>query len=493
MNVLLIQPPAYLSKSRELGQKQLSTNIGLAYIASYIREKGTEVSIHDATIRKFDPSVFREIIRERRPGIVGISAFTTQIADASYLAGLIKSIDSRITTVIGGAHASAIPEQTLEEFGAFDYAVFGEGEETFYRLILYLSGKGVFDDKGLCYRADGHIRKGSNRPLIENIDSIPMPAFDLFTLAHYKPQYSHNRGLSLPILTSRGCPYGCTFCSGPLGRRIRFHSVERIIGELKADIAVYHPQQILVADDTFTVNKAKVIDLCDRIVREGIHREVEFICETRVDLVDREIFESMKRAGFRSVSFGIESGDAYILDKALKKITPAQARSAVAAAKQAGLEADGNFILGLPYDNKESIMKTIGFACSLPLDYASFFLLVPYPGTEAARMAENDEGGLVLLSKDWTRYGKQTGGVLTLSGMSYDRLKAYQLYAYLRFYLHPRRFFNILKRVTPLTIVLFALQMVKTFFRKGPAPPSIRASNISSTNSQDRPCPPSSS
>ncbi|MCL4558063.1 MAG: B12-binding domain-containing radical SAM protein [Deltaproteobacteria bacterium] len=466
MNVLLVQPPAYLSKFRELGQKQLSANIGLAYIASYIRGKGIKVSIYDANVSEFRVSDFKDVVLEKRPDIVGISAFTTQISDAGYIAELIKSIDRGIVTVIGGAHASAIPEQTLEEFGSFDFAVVGEGEETFYELILYLSGKGAFDDRGLCYREDGHIKRGGSRPLIEDIDNIPMPAFDLFPLEHYKPQYSHNRGLSLPLLTTRGCPYGCTFCSGPIGRKIRFRSTGGIIDELKALVSGYRPHQILIADDTFTVNKPHVIELCNRIAQEGIGREVEFICETRVDLVDTDILESMKRAGFRSVSFGIESGDDSILERAMKKITREEARSAVTAASRAGLEVDGNFILGLPYDSRETIMKTIDFACSLPLDYASFFLLVPYPGTEAARMAENNEGGLILLTRDWTRYGKQTGGVLALSGMSYNRLKVYQLYAYFRFYLYPRRFLNILKRVTPWTIALFMFQMAKTLFKK---------------------------
>jgi len=348
MNVLLIHPPDYLSKSGELGQKQIGIPVGLAYIASYIRERGIKVSVYDANIVSFRHSIFRDFIKDKMPDIVGISATTIQIMDAGYIADLIKSVDSRIVTVIGGAHVSAIPEQTLTEFSSFDFAVLGEGEETFYRLVLYLSGKGPFDNRSLCYRENGHLKKGEQRPLIENIDCIPQPAFDLFQLNYYKPHYSHSKGLSLPIFTTRGCPYECTFCSGPMGRKVRFRSIKKVIEELKTDIINYHPAQILIEDDTFTIKKSYVLELCEQIVKEGIHKEIEFICETRVDLIDRDMLTAMKKAGVRSVSFGIEAGDNYILNKVMKRITLNQAYNAVVTAKEVGLETDANFILGFP-------------------------------------------------------------------------------------------------------------------------------------------------
>ena len=141
MKVLLIQPPRYFSKFGEIGQKQLSMNTGIAYIASYIRHRGINVSIYDASVGEFKTSDLQKVIMEKKPDIIGISASTIQIVDANYIADLSKSIDNNIVAVIGGAHASALPEGTLKEFKAFDYLVEGEGEETFYKLISYLSGK----------------------------------------------------------------------------------------------------------------------------------------------------------------------------------------------------------------------------------------------------------------------------------------------------------------------------------------------------------------
>ncbi len=461
MKVLLIQPPRYFSKFGEIGQKQLSMNTGIAYIASYIRHRGIDVSIYDASVGEFKTSDLQKVIMEKKPDIIGISASTIQIVDANYIADLSKSIDNNIVAVIGGAHASALPEGTLKEFKAFDYLVEGEGEETFYKLISYLSGNGELDDRGLYYRENGDIKSGKSRPLIEHLDDIPFPAYDLFLLDNYKPQYSHDRGVALPVFTTRGCSYDCSFCSGPMGRRVRFRTVKNIIEELKMDIERYHPSQILIGDDTFTIRKSFVIEVCEAIIKEGINKEVEFICETRTDVVDREILMYMKNAGVRSVTFGIESGDDEILKKNSKGITRKDSLNAVNLAREVGLEVDANFILGLSYEDKHTIKKTIDFACSLPLDYASFFTLVPYPGTEVAKMAEHNEGGLRLLSKDWSKYGKQTGGILELENISYKRLKLYQLYAYIRFYSTPKHFLNAMKRITPITILVFLWHIFK--------------------------------
>jgi len=434
---------------KDLGASILGPNIGLAYIAAYVSARGYSVEVLDALAEDLSLEDFRLAVQARSPRCVGFSAMTYQIKSAARAAEIVKQIDPSIRTLVGGSHASALPERTLREFPCFDVCVAGEGEATAAELLNAFRNpsKDLPVIQGAYTRENGEVRKAPARPVFPNIDALPFPAFSLFPLDRYFPFYSRRYKKELPISSSRGCPYRCSFCHTAIGRKIRLRSSENLVAEIRRNREELDVEQMIFTDENFTVNRKRAMAFCEQIVAEGLHRNINYICQSRV-AVDRELLAAMRKANFTHVTFGIESGNQEILDRAHKGIRLEQSEEAIRLAHEMGIITDGNFILGLPYDTRETIQETIRFACGLPLDYASFFLLVPYPGTEVMEMAKQGKANLVLISEDWDQYGKQVGGALAHRHLPRKELELLQTYGYLRFYGKPRRILAAFKKVS---------------------------------------------
>lgn len=466
IDLLLVQPPMGARMGKDLGARILGPNIGLAYIAAYVEAQGHSVKVIDALAEELSPAHFAARVRELDPRFVGLSAMTYQIKSAGRAADLVKQGLPGATVLIGGSHASVLPERTLEEFGSFDVAVVGEGEITTLELLrgpLMAPQMPASDNPvpGACLRRDGRIEKGAPRPFIEDLDSLPFPAFHLFPLKNYFPFYSRTYKPELPISSSRGCPYRCSFCVTAMGKRIRLRSPESLVAEIRRDRDCFGVEQIVFTDENFTGNRERALAFCEQIVSAGLNRAINYICQSRV-AVDRETLCAMRKANFTHITFGIESGNQEILDKAHKSITLAQSEQAVRWAHELGMVTDGNFILGLPYENRETILQTIRFARRLPLDYASFFLLVPYPGTEVMEMAKEGKAHLVLLSEDWDDYGKQVGGALAHRHLDRKTLESLQTLGYLTFYARPRRLWGLFKKISAMTAVRYLAHTIRS-------------------------------
>jgi len=461
--ILLIVPPIRLDINRDIGHAELFPHLGLCYVASFLRSKGHDVLVCDAPAEKISMSVIGRKIVSFNPNIVGITAKTLQIHEAHEVAKIAKNVNSEIITIIGGVHSTALPVETLDEFSFFDLSVAGEGEETMAEIAASFDNDGNLSKiKGTAYRDSGSVIMSQPREYISDLDSIPFPAFDQLPLDYYRPYYSPSKKIrTLPILSKRGCPQKCNFCFKVQGDKLRMRSIENVTVEIKRDIEVFNVGQIIFQDETFTIDKKWAVNICESILSNGLNKRTEYICETRVDAVDIELLKLMKKAGFAVINYGAESGSQTILDKNSKGINIDQIKQAIKLTKEAGIKVHTNFIVGQAFENEKTIAETVNLALEMDPDFVGFSILVPFPGTEVWKMAEDNIGGLKIISRDWRKYGTQIGGALELDSVPRWRLERLQATAYFKFYARPNKIMNIFKIVNIKAVPLYLMHLLK--------------------------------
>jgi anaerobic magnesium-protoporphyrin IX monomethyl ester cyclase len=320
-------------------------------------------------------------LRDLSPRIIGIYSMFSMKQSAFRLAKLLRT-ECQIL-VAGGPLPTIYPDEYLRDF---DVACIGEGEETMLDLVQALEkDEDLSNIKGICFKnarkgASEQVVKTPPRPLIGDLDSIPFPARDLFENASYQNYFLKRFGkMETSIITTRGCPFDCDFCSRPIfSGNFRARSSQNVVDEL-CDVARLGYDWVWFADDCFTLNTKRVLGVCEGI--RNHHLDLEWECLSRVDTFNLNIATAMRSAGCRRVYFGIESGDDGILRDMRKQINVDDVRRAVQVAVNVGLGAAGFFIVGYPGEDNATILKTIKFATDLPLDYVSFSLPYPIPGT----------------------------------------------------------------------------------------------------------------
>ncbi|MBI2891526.1 MAG: radical SAM protein [Nitrospirae bacterium] len=319
---------------------------------------------------------------------------------------------------------------------------------------------------GVIVRSNGTFAFTPERPRSRDLDRLPLPAFDAFPVEAYDGMYRIRRNPALLLSSARGCPYQCIFCQNPGGTQYRYRSIDAVMDEIEHDLQRYPIRQIVFTDETFTINRKRTTALCEAMLSRGVPRRLRWVCETRVDAVTRDLLALLKEAGCEAISFGVEAGNQAVLDAIRKKSRKEEAVQAIRWCRELGIFTQSNFIIGHPDETRETISDTIRFALELGADSAGFSILVPFPGTEVMRMAERGEGGLRLLTRDWTKFGKQAGASLELEHLPRSVLERILLGAYLRFYLRPTRWLNAM-RVAHLTAVpLFVGHILATHIRK---------------------------
>ena len=427
MKICLISPPYRSSVQSVVGVS--SPPLGLAYIASMLRQNH-EVKIIDSNILNY---TIKDVERELRgfyPDIVGITSTTPSIYEAYRVAEAAKRVREDCTVVLGGPHATFMSRRTMEECGYVDVVVKGEGEETTKELVEAI-GRGIPLNrvKGITFRGENEMIDTDPRPFIKNIDDIPFPSRDLLPMSLYE----FNGVRYTTMLTSRGCPFKCSFCSSSrlFGGYWRGRSPENVLREMKIIYEDYSVRNIEFLDDTFTLNQERAEKICDGIIEQGW--DISWGASSRVDALSRKLVEKMKKAGCWILFLGIESGSQRILDAMRKGITIEQAKKAVSMVKEAGIRVLGSFIIGFPQDTLETIRETIKFAKRLNLDYAQFSILTPYPGTP---LFDYVKGSNMLLTEDWSRY-TATEPIIRIEGLSKEDVKALFRRAYISFYLRP--------------------------------------------------------
>jgi radical SAM superfamily enzyme YgiQ (UPF0313 family) len=225
--------------------------------------------------------------------------------------------------------------------------------------------------------------------------------------------------------------------------KYRKRSIESVMEEVEIDVERFGAELLFITDETFTLDRKRVVAFCEALLQRGFERKVRWFCETRVDAVDRELLQLLRKAGCYSLFYGVESGNQETLDRSNKRIDKAEAIAAVRWAREAGIFTHTNYIFGNPFETRDTIQETIQFAVDVDSDAAGFSIMVPYPGTEILRMAREGHGGLKLLSSDWADYGKVVGAALELESLPRRALERLQLEAYARFYLRPHKIVNL--------------------------------------------------
>jgi anaerobic magnesium-protoporphyrin IX monomethyl ester cyclase len=425
--------------------------LGLAYLGAAVEAGGDECRIVDMQIEKVDVTALLETIKEYGPGFIGITATTPIFQNAALIARAVKERFPDITVGIGGVHATIFSGSLLDECEYFDVQIVGEGELTLQEVIRSLKGEGPpFEEiPGLVFRRDGKIIRNSKRHLTEDLDDLPLPARHLLRNDLYCHAVPGKESVSYAnIFTSRGCPFECVFCSQHtmFGRRMRWHSVGRVIEECRTITQDFGIGHIIFMDETLTLNRPRLKDICRAIYDSGM----KFTWEgwTHASTVDQEILEIMKSAGLIRISFGIESGDAGILRDIKKGVSLDDIKKAYKMAHKAGIETRGSAMLGHPNETLKTAWRTIRFCRSIKECQQIFLNVVcPYPGTELYEIAKNGTHGMKLLSSDYSQYKRYGDPVISVNGLGPQTLKRLQAFGLVYFYLVPHRiWYNIFRR-----------------------------------------------
>lgn len=353
--------------------------LGLAYIAAVLEKDGHSVKIFDLTL-DHDISLENKMedIIKFSPDIIGISAMTHSYSNATKIALYLKTM-TKASIVFGGPHPTIMSEDVLQN-KFVDFVIIGEGEETFLKICQNFYSKEFKGIDGLCYKDNGNLIIQSKNSFIKDIDNIPFPARHLLRLDRYKLIDDHGNQM-ITIMSSRGCPYGCTYCyKGLFGKMYRQRSPKNIIDEIKYCIEEFGHKSFYFIDDLFTLNEKRVEELTRAIRDEKL--DIRWKCLARVNNATPDMFKHMKSAGCYEVHFGIESGNQNILNRVRKGITLEQVINAVKYCKDANMKTKGYFMIGMPGDSIDSIGDTLNFAKELDLDDAMFSITTPFPGTE---------------------------------------------------------------------------------------------------------------
>ncbi len=411
--------------------------LGIALLAAITRENGYLTTILDAAaLRLSHDSTLEKIIGES-PDILGITSTTTTIYNAAYIARMLRQKGSRIKIVIGGAHVTSCPYETMSVFPEFDVGVVGEGEITILELLKCFENDSDLNNcKGIIFRNNGRIVFTGRRAFIEDLDKLPFPAWDLLPdlVKYYQPAAdSLHRSPATLLVTSRGCPGKCVFCEKSMfGNKIRGYSAEYIIGMIEHLTVNYGIKDIFFEDDNFPAFKKRVKDFC-RILKEK-NIDITFSIMGRVDMVDPEMLKILKEAGCWQVGYGCESGSQKILDSINKGIKVEQIERALKITHQAGLKIKGLFMLGNFGETKETIEETLKFIKNVPMDDFHINGFTPLPGTLASKLAKQYGE----FDPDWRKAVMTSPHNFVPYGLTYDELLYYHKKAYRVFYLRLR-------------------------------------------------------
>lgn len=435
--ILLIIPPFRETIYKDSKVKEAvpaSPSLAMACLAGAVAADGGEARILDLNLEQDPETALRRALKDFSPGFAGITFVTPLFGVMRSLAALIKREFPGITLIAGGAHASAMPEETLSSTD-LDIVVVGEGDLS---LPEILSGKDPAGINGISYKKDGRVLSNPRRPPISGLDSLPLPAWELYDVSRYDISDVMARKSPAGWLeTSRGCPFNCCFCNhGVFGRNFRPKSPERVLAEIRAMLRLGF-REIHIVDDMFSTDVERVKDICRGIIAEGLDFPWATVTGIRVDRGDPEMFSLMARAGCYRVYFGIETGSQAILDAIGKGITIEQVRSAVSMASSAGLETCGFFMFALPGETERTMRETIDFACSLDLDWAKVSITTPLPSTPLFDSLDRDGR---ILTKDWSKYNlyMPMNRIYRHPNLDWAVVDRYFNSFYRRFYFRPR-------------------------------------------------------
>jgi radical SAM superfamily enzyme YgiQ (UPF0313 family) len=429
---------------------------GLCYLAASTRKAGYKTEIIDSHAMNIQNEKLANLIINKKPKYVGISANTLNIYSAADLAKKIKNMSPSIKIIIGGPHITAVPVETLKRFPEIDIGVIGEGEITIVDLLNTIEKKeGLKKVKGIVYRKNNEIIVTEKREFIKNLDDLPLPAFDLlpdFKKYYKPPAWSLHQKMSALLITSRGCSGQCTFCDRSVfGNFCRTHSAKYVMKIIRKLYYKHGVRHLRLLEDNLLLFRDKLKGICNAIIKERLN--LTWSCNSRADCVNLEILKLMKKAGCWQMAYGIETGEQKILDAEKKKITLNQTEKAVRLTKKAGIRVVGFNMIGHPLETIRSMKKTIDFNERIGVDDFKTEFLTPFPGTELYFTAEK----YGTLDRDWRKMGVYKEPVFIPYGLTKELLFEWHKRGLWQFYLQPRVILSYIKQIK-------SLNDIKTLF-----------------------------
>jgi len=441
MNVLLVAPPVSPKIETLTAIKMIAPPMGLAYLAAVLEEAHCPVEILDSPPLRITLNQLPKELERRKPDLVGVTATTATVTEALRTAEIAKKALPGSTVALGGAHITFTPERTMKEYPFIDIGVIGEGEETVLELVQALEqDRALKQVKGIIYRNDGQLVRTPPRPYIENLDTLPYPARHLLPMNRYGV-FGKKHVLGA-ILTSRGCPFNCTFCSSSLlfGKKFRARSPKNVVDEIEQFKETYKTPYVEIIDDTFMLDKKRAEAICKELVDRKL--DVTWACSSRVDLLTQHLMAKLKKAGCGLLYYGAESGAQRVLNLMKKGIKLEQTIRVSRWSKELKLQTIASFVIGLLEETWSEAIETIQFAKKLDPDYVQFSIATPFPGTELYDTAKRER---LLLTEDWSEY-TVLKPVMRTRELSTEQLRKLIKKAYLSFYFRPKPIFRYIRQ-----------------------------------------------
>lgn len=489
MKILIIDPPFKVFS----GLLSMYFPLGAAYVAGALKKAGYDCAVFDVDAAKPEKgslnfseeyeryaeyikalnnenhhvwALMKRIILEQKPDVIGITALTTKFGSVIQTARLCRQILPDVPIVAGGAQASSMPELTasIEEI---DFVLRSESDETMPLLVdKIVEGSGFEQVNGLTWKKNGKIINNPDVELAKNLDSLALP--DRSSLLFSKNYSSEDMGV---ILTSRGCPFRCSYCFHMWDRKVRYRSVDSVIEEIISVYNQYKTTQFSIKDDSFTIKKEHVMELCEALAK--LPFKITFNCTTRVDILDEELIKAMKKAGLAQLSIGVESGSKKVLAQTDKDITHEQILQASRLLNNNGVFWTGYFMIGLPEETEEDILKTIRFMHKIKPYYAGLGVYNPFPGTKLFNQAI--KMGILNPNPDPEHFLKTNPKDLFFIDpkkrtlyIEHDRFAQLSEMASLEFHKHNTRLFNLMRRAfARRRVYMYDPAMFKSDFYKG--------------------------
>jgi len=453
VDIVLVKPGSQKLIYGQLSNFELTAiepPLWVAILAGYLRNLGYSVMVYDEEIENCDHEQTAQWIKDVNPTLAAVlvsgsnpSASTMNMTGASKIISTIKQLDSDITTILAGLHPSALPERTILEEEA-DFVCQGEGFYTLPKLIDTLKNNGNnFDIPGLWYEKDGQTISNPRPALIENLDHIPQPAWDLFPIKEYRAHNWHcfdDIGKRQPyavLYTSLGCPFHCSFCciNSLFGKNtIRYRSIETVINEIDFLVNNYGVRNIKIIDEMFAMNEKRVIALCDKIIERKYN--LNMWAYARVNTVTEKMLTKMKEAGINWLAYGFESGNKKVIADVTKGYKMELVDKVVKMSYDLGFYICANFIFGLPEENYDSMNETLKLMLDINAEWTNIYCAMAYPGSQLYNDAAKNNWPL---PKTWDAYSQYSYNSLPLPSkyLKAGEILAFRDYAFHAYYENP--------------------------------------------------------
>lgn len=467
MKILLLNPPAAEGikvvregrcMQREGAWTAVWSPVSLATIGAILEKEDFEVRLNDCIVEDIDFNKLDEIIRNFKPSLIICNTATPSIKSDLKVASLAKSINPEIKIAFFGIQVTALPDDCFKIESQIDFIIRGEPEITALELALSFKNNKPYEGiDGLSYQKEDRIIHNKERKPIQDLDSLPFPAWNLVKIGKYRLPFSGRPFLL--ITTGRGCPYHCNFCAAGTyyGKGLRLPSVKRVVDELAWVQNKFKVRDFLFWSESFTINKNFAEGVCDEILKRGL--KIKFVCNSRVTGIDRELMLKLKEAGCWMIGYGVESASQEILDRANKQVRVENIKEAVRWAKEAGLEVTAHIILGLPGETIENIKKTVQLCIDLDIDFMQVYCAVPFPGSKLYQEAQKNGW---IKETEWASF-EQNFSVMDLPTISHWEVIKWRSWAFRKFYFRPKMIFRTLKRIKGFNELKYFFWMIKEF------------------------------